>query len=1598
MNTHAPFTMDTSDFSPNIGIITTTVTELAVAQAVFDFAGPYSTHNGTQYWSSVIDDPTGNYHVLALVKCIGMGSIASVTACAHLLEAFPSITDVMLIGIAGGIPNPDKVARHIRLGDIVASDFRGIYDETLTISQNQDSTKSQPQPIQVPASYNLSQAVQTLQSGMEDSQYPWEQLMDCHPNWQRPAEDQDILDDGEGPVQHPTDTTRRPGRPKLFVGKIVSSDRIVSNVQLRKSYKKRNVFAVDVEGAGVARFTHSKRKGYLIVRGISDYCNHDSRTRKDIWRGYAALAATAFARSILEATPGSSQYNQASSSRQSLQPFQRSWSVDISVTGISIKYNERSASQTISVPVSGFDLGSLPTSPTSLLEIIPYWLKQVFSRLLSSSSSKKATEKLVSHMDAFRDQIGVWNYVQAFALGHDIEQMMSSSSSVLADDKLCDAFILLARAEINKVETRLAEDCDTSLKKAAVFLEKAKHYAVRCKTSCESDIVALEAILLSYTDKPEAGLRKLATLNDPVSVRTRLVLMLNTGQHMAGCQLVKSLPPHERWAELAVKACATAGEFDAAQKIVVWAKTQYDKRIFYRSSIKLASVLFDRALVSSKDGDPVRPWAVGSEESERLTQIVNVLEPVVATVRELSSVDNELFSSGIRLALQCNFLLGNRDECEFLLTVLCTRTPVPLEVVRGAISGYFTPPADLAARVRMQHASDFEACVLATVLQTVCFQKHEEAYLEALQLVDKAQSNDQKEDLSTLFQQIGQEMDQATFAKYEQQYVKVAESLIQHNSRLRSMFKAGQYLRKQKPDLALPLIEETKDELDLYWLQLKAATLQALGDDKGAVSFLVKACELSPATNLMHQAAMVALKSGLTDVGQEMYEKILRLDPEDLVATHNLANIFLSQGDYATAAQYFRKLADLDPDNPAYGINLAACLVQSGDLDGSLEIYDQLLISETDLRVIVSKAQVLKTLGRFAGAFQAMEVFRPRLWDNPSFTTSYMSFAYAAGKDDKAHEAMIQIMALKQAGKVPDEVIRSITADEGFDLLKETLTDQEDRNQKIHTEMLKGRMPWLWAEDMMHNASTWGWFRRTQGMSWIGDDPTNRAMFAIYATNGFHATLGPHDRKELLPLSCPGGGERVVADLSALITLDRLGLLDRALDYFDGFVIPVSYFGHLLQDSDRLALIQPSRQKTAGLINSAVQDRRITVLVDPSALGTPLALVDEYNTSGDLHLYRLCDVLASLLQSGQLGRSQYDKISAVAAQSSAVDSEHPPLKPLDAILVDLTTLEVLVDFGLLGALTDHFSVHIFEKTHQTVLGTLKSFDLREDVHARHIALWEKLRNDKRFRPVPHSERSQPESAKDDDREYPVAFHASFVAQEMRLPLLADDRVCQAFTLNERQVESNAAFGTDVLITALANADLLTEAQSADMYLQLIRWRYRFIVPTSGILHTWAIEYVGNPPGQALREVACYVHDCFRDTGLFGGPEQTNPPVSMAMRLYLSWLRVIAEFLMQIWDDDAFSEDKAKELTDWCVRELLPSLPRFVHGSVKVRLADMTAQYLLSHALINPNSLAHGERVPDAMKALKDALKLSDDEYLRIMTGILSDTGRKDPKP
>ncbi|MBN3906556.1 MAG: hypothetical protein HWQ35_08350 [Nostoc sp. NMS1] len=118
--------------------------------------------------------------------------------------------------------------------------------------------------------------------------------------WERPFEETDILYCSTKPdkiILHPEDLERIKDQPKIFLGAIASANKLLKNPQKRDMLRDTfQVKAIEMEGSGVADATWTNGTGYIVIRGICDYC--DSH-KSDTWQEYAAVAAAAYVHTLL---------------------------------------------------------------------------------------------------------------------------------------------------------------------------------------------------------------------------------------------------------------------------------------------------------------------------------------------------------------------------------------------------------------------------------------------------------------------------------------------------------------------------------------------------------------------------------------------------------------------------------------------------------------------------------------------------------------------------------------------------------------------------------------------------------------------------------------------------------------------------------------------------------------------------------------------------------------------------------------------------------------------------------------------------------------------------------------------------------------------------------------------------------------------------------------------------------------------------------------------------------------------------------------------------------------------------------------------------
>lgn len=295
----------TPPFAPRIGIITALPEEFRAVEAILSNPRPDISRSASgyqKYLHGTVAARGGGGHPVVL-SLAGKGNNKAAIRATSLLHDFPTVDEIFMVGIAAGVPNPGKPADHVRLGDVVVSDEMGVlqYDMIKERTGEREYT-----PLPRPPSADWTRLIQDELAAMPKIPAYWGYLdsMLAASGSARPRTDK--LNDSpwasrKAAIRNPRDKERAPGRPKLHSGPIGSANTVLKNASVRNVLRdKFKLRAVEMEGSGIADAAWDQGKGYMIVRGICDYAND---RKADDWHVYAAFAAAAFTRQMIEAMP-----------------------------------------------------------------------------------------------------------------------------------------------------------------------------------------------------------------------------------------------------------------------------------------------------------------------------------------------------------------------------------------------------------------------------------------------------------------------------------------------------------------------------------------------------------------------------------------------------------------------------------------------------------------------------------------------------------------------------------------------------------------------------------------------------------------------------------------------------------------------------------------------------------------------------------------------------------------------------------------------------------------------------------------------------------------------------------------------------------------------------------------------------------------------------------------------------------------------------------------------------------------------------------------------------------------------------------------------
>ena len=283
-------------------VVTALPKEAAAVRATFDVDEPFGIRDDSNSYRLGTYGAGVDRRSVVLAGA-GVGKANAATVAANALRSLPNIKFIIMVGIAGGCPNPEKADEHVRLGDIVFSNNAGIieYDYIKETSLGRETRGS----LQRPAAA-LLQLANDLMAGELLSDRPWETIISAGivrlgEKYERPTASLDILHHGRNSLDHPQDGNRRPGVPRIHGGAIGTADTLLKSSVKRDDLRDRyGIRAVEMEASGLQTAAWAQGKDIFVVRGVCDYCDEH---KSDLWQNYAALAAAAFTRALVEAIP-----------------------------------------------------------------------------------------------------------------------------------------------------------------------------------------------------------------------------------------------------------------------------------------------------------------------------------------------------------------------------------------------------------------------------------------------------------------------------------------------------------------------------------------------------------------------------------------------------------------------------------------------------------------------------------------------------------------------------------------------------------------------------------------------------------------------------------------------------------------------------------------------------------------------------------------------------------------------------------------------------------------------------------------------------------------------------------------------------------------------------------------------------------------------------------------------------------------------------------------------------------------------------------------------------------------------------------------------
>jgi Flp pilus assembly protein TadD len=1179
---------------------------------------------------------------------------------------------------------------------------------------------------------------------------------------------------------------------------------------------------------------------------------------------------------------------------------------------------------------------------------------------------------------------------KSFKLSNALEQWLDVQGDKISPDLKAQLLVILADIAFVR-DSGFPFELHNDTKEAWRILVKAESAVGPGPSDDNAQRFLRSRAKLTFSDgKREEAFDLLKSTTGPATVALQIAFLQEGERWAEASDFADSQSePDKKWADEAIAAHIRAGRLDRATALLQWGKTQV-RLVQQKCVLALVRTIYTAI---TTDGNRKTRFHLSEDSLGRMKELRSELTAAFETpLRE--GAKSGIEAEALDMAILIGHVLGDKQLCQQAAQHLTTWSTLSPELGRAVLRGDISPIKGLADRFINEQSGVFASQMIAAVLLIEVEEDAARGMQMLRQMLNASDEIARNEEICTAIMIGSQDCGESIATKA----LGEIERSLGMGHRIPTMLRA--FLIAQEGNLLEAEAELAKvaDETDYLWLQHSASLSVRKKDWLMAAKRSHSLAELTGSVEHYQNEAHAWHRAGDADAEIVALEHAHRLAPNEINIIHVLAAAYFRAGRYADAATKLGLLWRVEPHTQILALNYANCLALDGKLTDAIGALRDHIAGESstrDIELVLTYARFLESNGNLQ---EALDTLLPH-WDRFSGDHRYlmvvMHLGHATNREDEAGRALILLNKMFDAGTLPEGILQRFTLED----VKEMSRGHDEERKRINAQYLAGRLPWLiaskWASPSNH--AVMAWRVRTHQLIQV-DHPDSLAAYSIYSTNGFTAVdEGGH--KVLDRLVAPTADTEIVVDISALITLHRLGLLTNLGNYFKKVLIPQSYKAIWIEEQRHIHHHQPSQIESRRAVVEAARTGKIISESDSEKINQCL-LLDEYANAlppGRL-VVRILQVAEWLAKAG--------KLSVNALESIKTRPHQPPLitdEEADAALRNQTieatafTLQTTFAYGLLHDLCDSLQVHVTSADLKQLEAELRGQSFSDEAGQWFRDLVEKLGA------MPNVEFVVVDTntdVKEFDQSIRYGIDAAVMAAQRGLPLMADDRYCQQGRLNVAGARTDSAFGTDSLLDRLADEHVITPQQHAEYWLQLVRWRYKFLLPQPTVLLIMASQFTAGLPGAQLREVVTYLHDCMRDIGLFGGHELVEPPISMAIRLYSAWLRVIADFVVDLWWDERFNEHQAAKLTKWIVAYFIPGRPRNLTGASWRLMSQANRQGLLGMILTAALVQKDAKKASRLVSRIRRSLKTTDDELSSViesttiaMTGPIDGAGR-----